>query len=442
MLSSRSLAAAAGSALLAVTLAATAADLGKAAPGQAGFSASRLSRIDAVVTTAIADRQIAGAVVAVARDNKLVYLKSFGKSDAESGRAMTDDTIFRIASMTKPITSVAVMMLQEEGKLLISDPLSKYIPEFKDAKVLVAKDPADPAKGFDTVPAKRAVTLQDLLSHTSGISYRFWGGPTSPMYEQAGASDGLEPTAGTIAEGAKKMATVPLVSQPGERFEYGLNTDILGRVVEVASGMPLDRFFAERIFRPLGMKDTQFYLADGQKGRLASLYIPDGKGGIAKAGNDPIRWGALAFSAGVPTSATRTYFSGGGGLSSTAHDYLRFTQMLLNGGVLDGARLLGPKSVELMRTNAIGKVSVWDSYAPAAIGNLGDKFGLGFGIKSEAGQNELGSVGEYMWAGIFNTRFWIDPKERLSIVVLAQQIPRVPDVEAKVHAAVYQAILR
>ena len=204
MLSPRSLAAAAGSALLAVTLAATAADLGKAAPGQAGFSASRLSRIDDVVKTAIADRQIAGAVVAVARNNKLVYLKSFGKSDAESGRAMTDDTIFRIASMTKPITSVAVMMLQEEGKLLISDPLSKYIPEFKDAKVLVAKDPADPAKGYDTVPAKRAVTLQDLLSHTSGISYRFWGGPTSALYEQAGASDGLEPTAGTIAEGREE----------------------------------------------------------------------------------------------------------------------------------------------------------------------------------------------------------------------------------------------
>jgi CubicO group peptidase (beta-lactamase class C family) len=190
------------------------------------------------------------------------------------------------------------------------------------------------------------------------------------------------------------------------------------------------------------MKNTQFYISEAQRAKLAGMLVPDGKGGMMKAPEQPTRWGALVFSPGVPYAANRTYFSGGGGLSSTAPDYLRFCQMLLNGGRLDNVRILGPKSVERMSSNAIGSLSVWDVYSPAAIGNLGDKFGLGFGIKSEAGQNELGSVGEYMWAGIFNTRFWIDPKEKIAIVFLGQRIPRAPEIEAKVHNAVYQAIER
>ncbi len=409
-----------------------AADLDKAAPDSVGLSASRLARVDAALKPYIDNKQLAGAVVAVARKNKTVYMKSFGAADVDSNKAMTEDAIFRIASMTKPVTSVAVMMLYEEGKFLLDDPISKFIPEFKEPKVLTADG--------KTVPAKREITIRDLLRHTSGISYRFWGKPIAEVYEKAGIFDGLAPTEGTIAEMTKRIAAQPLHNQPGEAWEYGLNTDVLGYLVEIASGMPLDKFFKERIFNPLKMTDTQFYVSDAQKNRVVSLYTPGEKGGIVKAPDAPTRWGQLIFSAAVPYSNQRTYFSGGGGLSSTANDYLRFTQLFLNGGQLDGTRLLSRKSVELMGMNHIGDISVWTYVSPSAVGNLGDKFGLGFGVRSDAGMNELGSTGEYMWAGIFNTRFWIDPKEQLSIVMLGQIIPRNPEIEAKVHAAVYQAI--
>lgn len=421
---------------------ASAADLAKAAPADAGFSAERLDRIEGALKPYIEDKQLAGAVVGVARHGKLVYLKSFGSADAELGTPMKDDSIFRIASMTKAITSVAVMMLQEDGKLLVKDPVSKYIPEFKDQKVMVLRDPKDPKAGYDTVPASREVTIRDLLSHTSGITYRFWGNAGALVYEEGGVPDGLSPNGGQTCDAMRKLAKLPLLHQPGSVYEYGLNTDVLGCLVEVVSGTTLDRFFKERIFTPLGMKDTQFFIAPAQRSRMASLYIPDGKGGIARAADETIRWGTLMFAANLPYQDQRSYYSGGAGLTSTAMDYLRFTQMLLNGGVLDGNRILGPKSVELMRTNAIGSISVWDRLDPAATGNLGDKFGLGFGIRSERGLTELGSVGEFMWAGIYNTRYWMDPKEDLAIVFMSQRIPRMPDIEEKVHAAVYQAIVK
>ena len=408
------------------------ADLDKAAPDSVGLSAARLARVDAALKPYIDNKQLAGAVVAIARKNKTVYMKSFGAADIDSNKAMTDDAIFRIASMTKPVTSVAVMMLYEEGKFLLDDPIAKFIPEFKEPKVLSADG--------TTVPAKREITIRDLLRHTSGISYRFWGKPVAEVYEKAGIFDGLAPTEGTIADMTKRIAAQPLHSQPGEAFEYGLNTDVLGYLVEVISGMPLDRFFKERIFNPLKMPDTQFYVSDAQRNRVVSLYTPGEKGGLAKSPDAPTRWGQLIFSPAVPYGTQRTYFSGGGGLTSTARDYLRFTQMFLNGGQLDGKRLLSRKSVELMAMNHIGDISVWTYVPPGAAGNLGDKFGLGFGVRSDVGMNELGSTGEYMWAGIFNTRFWIDPKEKLSIVMMGQIIPRNPDIEAKVHAAVYQAI--
>ena len=408
------------------------ADLDKAAPDSVGLSAARLARVDAALKPYIDNKQLAGAVVAIARKNKTVYMKSFGAADIDSNKAMTNNAIFRIASMTKPVTSVAVMMLYEEGKFLLDDPIAKFIPEFKEPKVLIADG--------TTVPAKREITIRDLLRHTSGISYRFWGKPVAEVYEKAGIFDGLAPTEGTIADMTKRIAAQPLHSQPGEAFEYGLNTDVLGYLVELISGMPLDRFFKERIFNPLKMSDTQFYVSDAQRNRVVSLYTPGEKGGLAKSPDAPTRWGQLIFSPAVPYGTQRTYFSGGGGLTSTAGDYLRFTQMFLNGGQLDGKRLLSRKSVELMAMNHIGDISVWTYVPPGAAGNLGDKFGLGFGVRSDVGMNELGSTGEYMWAGIFNTRFWIDPKEKLAIVMMGQIIPRNPDIEAKVHAAVYQAI--
>lgn len=434
--------AAAGLALQFSLAPAVAADLAKAAPGDAGFSAERLDRIEGALKPYIADKQLAGAVVGVARHGKLVYLKSFGSADAESGTPMKDDAIFRIASMTKAITSVAVMMLQEDGKLLVKDPVSKYIPEFKEPKVMVPRDPKDAKAGYDTVPATREVTIRDLLAHTSGITYRFWGNPAAAVYEEGGVPDGLSPNGGEVCDAVRKLARLPLLHQPGSVYEYGLNTDVLGCLVEVVSGMPLDRFMKDRIFTPLGMKDTQFYISPAQRSRVASLYIPDGKGAMMRASDEPIRWGTLMFAANLPYQEQRTYFSGGAGLTSTAMDYLRFMQMLLNGGTLDGNRVLGPKSVELMRTNAIGSISLWDRLDPAATGNLGDKFGLGFGIRSERGLTELGSVGEFMWAGIYNTRYWMDPKEDLAIVFMSQRIPRLPDIEEKVHAAVYQAIVK
>ena len=408
------------------------ADLDKAAPDSVGLSAARLARVDAALKPYIDNKQLAGAVVAIARKNKTVYMKSFGAADIDSNKAMTNNAIFRIASMTKPVTSVAVMMLYEEGKFLLDDPIAKFIPEFKEPKVLMADG--------TTVPAKREITIRDLLRHTSGISYRFWGKPVAEVYEKAGIFDGLAPTEGTIADMTKRIAAQPLHSQPGEAFEYGLNTDVLGYLVELISGMPLDHFFKERIFNPLKMPDTQFYVSDAQRNRVVSLYTPGEKGGLAKSPDAPTRWGQLIFSPAVPYGTQRTYFSGGGGLTSTAGDYLRFTQMFLNGGQLDGKRLLSRKSVELMAMNHIGDISVWTYVPPGAAGNLGDKFGLGFGVRSDVGMNELGSTGEYMWAGIFNTRFWIDPKEKLAIVMMGQIIPRNPDIEAKVHAAVYQAI--
>ena len=420
------------SSFIASASALVAADLDQAAPDSVGLSAARLARVDAALKPYIDNKQLAGAVVAIARKNKTVYMKSFGAADVDSKKAMTNDAIFRIASMTKPVTSVAVMMLYEEGKFLLDDPISKFIPEFKESKVLTADG--------KTVPAKREITIRDLLRHTSGISYRFWGKPIAEVYEKAGIFDGLAPTEGTIADMTKRIAAQPLHNQPGEAWEYGLNTDVLGYLVEVVSGMPLDKFFKERIFNPLKMVDTQFYVSDAQKSRVVSLYTPGEKGGIVKSPDAPTRWGQLIFSPAVPYGTQRTYFSGGGGLTSTASDYLRFTQMFLNGGQLDGQRLLSRKSVELMAMNHIGDISVWAYVPPSAAGNLGDKFGLGFGVRSDAGMNELGSTGEYMWAGIFNTRFWIDPKEQMSIVMMGQIIPRNVDIEAKVHAAVYQAI--
>lgn len=418
-----------------------AADLEPAAPEQVGMSSARLDRIGAVVQGSIDRKEISGAVVGVTRQNKLVYLKSFGTVDPESQATMRDDSIFRIASMTKAITSVAVMTLYEDGKLLLWDPVSKYIPEFKSPKVLVPVTPGDPKTEYTTVSAKREITILDLLSHTSGISYQFWNKPQiAPLYAKAGVSDGLEPVPGTIGDNVKRLAALPLVNQPGEAYEYGLNTDVLGYLVEVVSGMPLDQYFQERIFTPLKMRETQFYVTPAQRSRLAALYIPDGQGAMTKAPETIVRWDGLAFAASAPYGENRKYFSGGAGLTSTAKDYLRFMQMLINGGELDGARILSRKSVELMTTNQIGDLKVWEYFPLHAFGFWGDRFGLGFGLRTAAGQKELGSVGEYTWGGIYSTRFWIDPAEKIGIVVMAQRIPRDPEMEARIHSLVYQSL--
>ncbi len=402
-------------------------------PEEVGLSAERLQRVDQLMQGFVDRRQVSGTVALIARQGKVAYFKSFGTMD--EGRPMTNDTIFRIASMTKPITSVAAMMLLEEGKILLNDPVSKYLPEFKNPSVLVSDGPNEGQ--YHLVPAKREIAVRHLLDHTSGISYGFWGRPhLSKLYADAGISDGLIQTEGMIAEGVRKLARMPLLNQPGESWEYGLNTDVLGRLVEVASGMPLDQFFQERIFRPLGMRDTHFFLPEEKRARFAAVYTPSEQGGISRLPEGPVRMGPVLFSTNWHYKGPRTYFSGGGGLVSTTSDYVRFLQMLLNGGRLDDVQLLAPRTVELMTRNHIGDLDIF-LRAP------GYRFGLGFAVLVDPDRSgRIESKGEYNWSGFFYTRFWVDPKEDLIGIMMTQIRPNAQlDLDEKFRVATYQAIM-
>jgi len=403
-------------------------------PEEVGLSSQRLERIDKLMQDYVDRGQVAGVIALIARQGKVAYCKSFGVMD--EGKPMRADTIFRIASMTKPITSVAVMILLEEGRILLNDPLSKYLPEFKNPQVLVSDGPGEGQ--FHLVPAKREITIRHLLNHTSGITYGFWGRPhLYPLYTKAGISDGLVQTEGTIAEGVAKIARMPLMNQPGEAWEYGLNTDVLGHLVEVVSGMPLDQFFAERIFKPLGMVDTYFFLPESKLPRLAAVYTPNEQGGLRRLSDGSVKMGYELFSASWHYKGPRTYFSGGAGLVSTAADYLRFLQMLLNGGELDGVRLLGPRTVELMTRNQIGDLDVF-------LRSPGYKFGLGFAVLADPEKSgRIESRGEYNWGGFFYTRFWVDPREGLIGIMLPQIRPnRHLDLDEKFRILTYQAIMK
>ncbi len=378
-------------------------------------------------------RAIAGAVVLIQQYGKPIYYDALGKSDVEANTPMTRDTIFRIASMTKPITSVALMMLVEEGKLHLDDPLSKHLPEFKDMMVLVPTKEDGEDKGYQLVKADRPITIRHLLTHTSGIIYRFSGRPhLAKMYAEADVSDGLVETEGTIGENVKRIAKLPLLHQPGTAWEYGLNTDVLGRVVEVASGKTLADFFRERIFEPLQMHDTSFLVPKEKRSRLAAVYTPDDKKTIRRVGRGPIRVGSLIYSADFPTLDDNRYYSGGAGLSSTARDYGRFLQMLLNRGELDGKRLLKAETVDQMTRNQIGDKRIGFSIH-------GDGFGYGFGVVT--GREKPPSpapVGSYSWGGIFYTFFWVDPRRQLIGILLTQLYPSnhltlLKDFQSKVY---------
>lgn len=377
-------------------------------PEEVGLSSERLRRIDAVVNEHIAARQLAGAVTLVARRSGIAHLQAHGMADIEAQRPMRTDTIFRIASMSKPVTSVAVMMLYEEGRFLLSDPVSLYLPEFREMKVL----PPEGAAGAEPVPAKRPITIRHLLTHTSGLTYH-WNKRLGPQLKAAGIPHGLIEEEGTLREKIKILATLPLLVHPGERFEYGLSTDVLGCLVEAVSGMSLDEFFRRRIFEPLGMEDTHFFLPEEKVGRLAAVYRRGEGSPIERLPEGPVtEEGGMAYSVTYPYRGPKRYFSGGAGLVSTASDYARFAQMLLNGGELDGVRLLSPKSVELMTANHVGTLDV----------DFG--FGLGFGIiRDERDLRELGSVGRYGWGGFFYTDFFIDPQEELIGIFMAQLHP-------------------
>jgi CubicO group peptidase (beta-lactamase class C family) len=382
--------------------------LPRATPESVGLSSERLARIRPVVQSYIDQGKIAGTLTLVMRKGKIAHLEAAGNMD--EGKPMREDAIFRIASMTKAVTSVAVMVLYEEGKLLLDDPLSKYIPEFKDTQVAIV---GEDKKSFTLVPVKTAITVRHLLTHTSGITYQFISAePWAKLYKEAGISDGLVQTEGTIGDNIKKLARLPLMHQPGERFSYGLNTDVLGYLVEVVSGMTLDQFFQKRIFEPLQMKDTHFFLPQEKLSRLAAVYnqLPDSS--IKRMNDDPDTRGYLTYSASYHYKGPRTFYSGGAGLASTISDYARFLQMTLNGGELDGARVLSRKSVELMTVNHTGDL----------FGNAG--FGLGFSVVRDIGKgNELGSVGQYGWGGFFHTNFFVDPKEKMIGIFMSQLYP-------------------
>lgn len=371
-------------------------------PKEVGLSAERLNRIDKVLNDYVAKGKIPGVVALIARHGKVAYFKSFGNMDMETNKAMPQNAMFRIASMSKAITSVAVMILYEEGNFLLTDPVSKYIPEFKNPKVVMKSPTSDSSI---LVPAKSEITIRELLNHTSGITYG--DGRQAPYYKKAGMTVGLTPTAGTIKEKITALAKLPLISQPGEEFHYGMSVDVLGYLVEVISHQTLDEFLRQHIFEPLKMQDTYFTLPETKVSRLATLY---------KMGKDDKLVKATGY---FPYPAPQTYFSGGAGLVSTAPDYWRFAQMLLNKGELEGIRILSRKTIELMTTNSIKDLYIFNPFKHNGI--MGDKFGYGFGIRTERGEyDELESLGTFGWDGAFYTRFWVDPKEDLIGIFLTQ----------------------
>ena len=392
-------------------------------PESVGLSSERLNRLSEALDGYVKDGRLSGGVALVARRGKVAYVEAFGQRDIEAKAPMREDSVFRIASQTKALVSVGVMMLQEEGRLLINDPVGKYLPEFRETTVAVPKQ----GGGYDVVKAKRQITIRDLLTHTAGVGYG--GGVARDRWEAAKITgwyfaDREEPVGATVA----RMAALPFDAHPGERWVYGYATDILGALVERVSGRTLEEFLRARIFEPLGMKDTHFYLPESKADRFAVVYSAKESGGLERAPEPGGMVGQGAYVRGP-----RKSFSGGAGLLSTAQDYARFLSMLLNGGELDGKRLLSRKSVELMTVDHIEGKPFRD----------GQGFGLGFVVVKDLGARGWpGSVGEYGWGGAYHSTYWVDPKEQLVVVYFTQLIPaRGLDDHDKLRALVYQAIV-
>jgi CubicO group peptidase (beta-lactamase class C family) len=391
----------------------------------AGMSDRRLLRIDDMINEAIEEEQIPGAVALVARNGKIVYHKAFGLADADAGRSFQPNDIFRIASQTKAITSTAVMMLWEEGKLRLDDPLSKFIPEFEDALIFETLNEAD--SSFTGRPATRPITIRHLLTHTSGIGYGMIDDDNfRKIYQKAGIIDAFTTEDISIEENIKKLAKLPLHFEPGEMYKYGEGLDVLGYLIEILSGQPLDQFFKEQIFDPLGMSDTYFYLPELKYDRLVPVQTLM-EGSWVKYTYSPF------FDPDYPIKGARSFFSGGGGLSSTARDYALFLQMYLNQGELNGNRLLSRTTVQLIMKNHIG--DLW--------GDSGSYHGLAFGIldKRGAAKGGRGSIGTFDWGGYYNTQYFADPVEGV-IGILMKQTVDIPTDETgwKFRRLVFQAI--
>jgi len=363
-----------------------------------GFSPERLKRIDDAMNDWVKQGWMNGAVGMIIRDGKIVYYKAAGYNDIDAKIPLPKDDIFRIASQTKAITSVAVMMLYEEGKFLLDDPVSKYIPSFTHEQVLDKFNETD--SSYTTVPAKRDVTIRDLLTHTSGIDYAQIGSKEAKaIYAKNNITAGLDVHNDKLSDAMNRLGSLPLLHQPGEKWTYGLNIDLLGDLIEIWSGMTLDEFFHKRIFEPLGMNDSYFNVPKEKENRLVNLYQEDSLGHLIKQSGE-----ALGVDVNYPLR-TKTYFSGGGGLSSTIYDYAIFLQMLLNGGEYNGKRLLSRNTVRIMTMNQIGNID---------FGN--NKFGLGFAIVTEKSSGESPSqAGTFSWGGAFSTSYWVDPKEKMIV---------------------------
>jgi CubicO group peptidase (beta-lactamase class C family) len=400
-------------------------DLPTAKPETVGLSSERLERIGAEVQRNIENKHIAGAVTLVMRHGKVSWFKAQGMADRESSKPMRTDAIFRICSMTKPITSLAAMMLYEEGRFLLDDPISKYLPEFKNPKVYVKPSTGDPY----TIPATKEITIRDLFRHTSGITYQ-WQEVLGRLYQKGNVPSGLLQYDGTLADMTKSLAAQPLLFNPGERWEYGLSIDVIGRLVEVLSGKPLDVFFRERIFEPLGMKDTYFYVPDDKVDRLAAAYTYYDDKGLQRFPDTPIAEGAFSYSADYPYQGPRKLFSGGAGLVSTAQDYARFCQFVLDGGKVGSTRLISRKTLELMSHDQLGRIS------------NDMTVGIGFGLDGEkVPLRELGSEGALGWGGFFYTTFKVDPKEQMIVIFMCQLHPTGDlTLDREVQVLAYQAI--
>ncbi|KUO63396.1 serine hydrolase [bacterium BRH_c32] len=401
----------------------TKAQLKEVSPESVGFSSERLNRLDNFFNDYINQGKLPGVEAIIVKDGKIVYYKAFGYRSADKKEAMQKDDIFRIASQTKAITSTAVMIVFEEGKFLLDDPIAKYLPEFKNVQVLDKFIDEDTT--YTTVKPNKPVTIRHLLTHTSGIGYAQIGSPTSnAIYSKKGVISGIGYPNHSLKDQVAKIASSPLLHQPGEQFTYGLNIDVLGYFVEVVSGMPLDKFLKTRIFDPLGMEDTYFYLPKEKSNRLLTVATEDSTGKLINLKRESIDW----------AKEDGKYFSGGAGLVSTAIDYIKFLQMVINEGEFNGHRILSPATIRLMTQKQIGDAT---TRGP-------NKFGLGFEVVTSEGAALLPySVGSYYWSGIFSSSYFNDPVKNISAQLVLQKLPNTfNDLNKKFIVLVYSALMK
>lgn len=438
--------------VLVLSLPGSARDMRSVRPEREGFDATRLAKIDDYMNGQVEAGVMAGGLGMIARNGNIVYSSTWGDSDREAGKAMTDDVIFRIYSMSKPITGVALMMLHEDGKFLLNDPIAKYLPELANLDVAISTADGDTSIVSDgtqsmtqgegdasaagtTRKPRRQPTVRDLMRHTAGFTYGVFG---NTEVDKAYRDAGLLRDHPTLNDFTEKLGKIPLQYEPGERWHYSVSVDVQGALIERLSGQKFSEFLNERIFEPLGMPDTSFTIRPDKRDRFAQLYAPKGTPGglnafLSTGSGSGLEVANEFANRGFEPGAT--FESGGGGLISTAMDYLRFSQMLLNGGELDGVRLLSPRTVELMSRDHMADVKV-------GFGGKGSGFGLDFGVLLDPGAaGDVGSAGEYSWGGAAGTRFWIDPEKQIIGVFMVQSIPHRTDLAGKFKVLTYASMV-